>query len=532
MGFLRWLRDRTTAATGVEQRHQPAVPWAQSPPAFAVIDVETTGLSPRRDRILELAIVRMTLDGAIVDEWTQRFNPEGPVGATHIHGITQSDVDGQPRFSDLAPTVISRLRGIPVVGHNVAFDLGFLRAELRSAGWDAPELASYCTLEASHAYLPSLTRRKLIDCCCEAGVALENAHSALGDARATAALLRSYLRAAKGLDGRMAAVISSASGTEWPSAPTLPVVGYPARQPAAHRWARTRPSSALLARQLAHLSTTEILEDGAPPETGPYLELLLKALEDSLLSSVEVAALAELQRTYGLDEAQVAQSHDALLLVLAHRALDDGHVSREERQELKSIASLLGVREVMITSLIERADQARNARLSAGLGPLPVGWELGEPVRVGDRVAFTGCDESERNRLERRAEELGVRVIGSVSRLTKVLVTDESFSGRKSARARELGTRRVHPTTFAVLLEHVQPAQTAGSTGEKPSRTRPEGIFAGALRVPVSATPHSHGQEPSTAAIRAWAMANGHSVGSRGRLPASVSEAYWQAHQY
>src|SRR3954453_2476982 len=64
----------------------PAVSLAGAP-GFAVIDAETTGLSPNSHRILELAIVRTDPIGRVVDEWVCRFHPGGPVGATHIHGI-------------------------------------------------------------------------------------------------------------------------------------------------------------------------------------------------------------------------------------------------------------------------------------------------------------------------------------------------------------------------------------------------------------------------------------------------------------
>src|SRR4051794_30658077 len=75
-------------------RHAPVpAPTASGPlPGFAVIDVETTGLSANSHRILEMAIVRTDSGGQVLDEWACRFDPEGPVGATHIHGICDADV--------------------------------------------------------------------------------------------------------------------------------------------------------------------------------------------------------------------------------------------------------------------------------------------------------------------------------------------------------------------------------------------------------------------------------------------------------
>jgi len=71
----------------------------------------------------------------VVDEWVCRFHPEGAVGATHIHGITDADVAGASRFAQVLPEISARLAGVAVAGHNVTFDLGFLLAEYPRAGW-------------------------------------------------------------------------------------------------------------------------------------------------------------------------------------------------------------------------------------------------------------------------------------------------------------------------------------------------------------------------------------------------------------
>lgn len=528
VGVLDWLlgrresKSRTKGAVATAPSNATA---PRSTPAFAVIDVETTGLSPNRDRILELAIVWLDANGNVIDESVGRFDPEGPVGATHIHGIRQSDVVGQPLFRDVAATVAAGLSGLPIVAHNARFDLAFLRAELTAAGWEAPWLASYCTLDASYAYLPSLDRRRLVDCCHAVGARLEDAHSALGDARAAAALFRAYLNANGGADPVLREAMDAARTTSWPTGPSRPPMSGDERDPRAAsrraplRITPPRPKHPPLLEQLTAVSLLEVIEEGAPVGTTAYLELLFQALEDGDITDSEAEALEELRLEFGLTMADLAAAHDALLLALAHRALDDGHVSHEERRELKSIASLLGVAETKVRAVLDKADAARHARLSAGLGPLPDPWPHGEPLRVGDRVVFTGCDDTQRDRLERRSEELGVRVLNSVSKLTALLVTDGSFSGGKLAKSLELGTRTVHPDVFEVLLTHLQPAASAAN-GPKAEKLAviPQPEAAGS---PTTLTPST-----SPSSIRTWAIANGYEVGVRGRLPKQVLDAY------
>jgi DNA polymerase-3 subunit epsilon len=160
---------------------------------FAVIDVETTGLRPNYDRILEVAVVRTDQCGRIEDEWTTLVNPAGPVGATHVHGITAADVRRAPGFVEVLGELNFLLTGRAVVAHNARFDVAFVRGEYERAGWALPPVPVLCTLNTSKTYLPSLARRRLADCCAAAGIEVRDAHSALGDARATAALLAFYL---------------------------------------------------------------------------------------------------------------------------------------------------------------------------------------------------------------------------------------------------------------------------------------------------------------------------------------------------
>ena len=187
MGLLDRFRGRASAPSATPP------PTPSGAPRFAVIDVETTGLDPQRERILELAILRADEQGRPIDQWVTRFHPGGPVRATHIHGITDADVAGAPRFADLAVQIGTALQGLALVAHNAEFDLAFLQSEFARASLPMPQVSTYCTLQGSTVYLPHLRRRTLAECCAALGVTHEQAHSALGDAYAAAGLLERYL---------------------------------------------------------------------------------------------------------------------------------------------------------------------------------------------------------------------------------------------------------------------------------------------------------------------------------------------------
>jgi DNA polymerase-3 subunit epsilon len=408
-----------------------------------------------------------------------------------------------------------------------------------------PHLPALCTLEASEYHLPMLDRRRLSDCCWAIGTPLTGAHSALGDARAAAMLLAAFMRSHVGYPPLTEHVElpTQALSVSWP--------GGPSRAPSAVRSSTpSRPApptrvhiaiaqhaAAELPQALVELverfSLIDALDEGAPTGSLAYLEKLAEVLEDGEATAEEAADLAALADAEQLTNADIAAANQAFVLALAHAALDDGKVTRAERAELQQVSDLLGVNQKVIPALLDQAANARNQRLSAGLKDLPSNWAHGEPLRVGDKVVFTGCDDTLRTRLEQKSEKLGVRVIGGVSAKTAMLVTDGSMDGTKAAKARELGTRTVHPDVYSVLLEHLQPAlarrtkplpNTPNSPEPRHAANTPES--RGTVQAPVvQAAP----ADPNPAEVRAWARGNGYQVGTRGHLHQDLIDAYRNA---
>lgn len=162
-------------------------------PPFAVIDVETTGFSPQKNRIVEIAIIRLDPAGSIDSTWSSLINPDQPTGPSHIHGITAGDIVDAPRFADVMDEIAQQLSGAVVVAHNAAFDINFLTSEFERAGAPAPPWPVLCTMQISKYFHPDQPSR-LADVCRRLNIEAGEAHTALADATAAAQVLVAYLQ--------------------------------------------------------------------------------------------------------------------------------------------------------------------------------------------------------------------------------------------------------------------------------------------------------------------------------------------------
>lgn len=163
---------------------------------FAVVDVETTGTSHvYGDRVTEVAVVVVEA-GEVVDAFQSLVNPQRPISPriTALTGITNAMVADAPPFSAIAEPLTAVLRDRIFVAHNAPFDWGFLSMELARAGIpDALTGTPLCTVRLARRLLAHLPRRNLDSVAWHYGVAIESRHRALGDARATAHVLRGLL---------------------------------------------------------------------------------------------------------------------------------------------------------------------------------------------------------------------------------------------------------------------------------------------------------------------------------------------------
>ncbi|MBI4539125.1 MAG: 3'-5' exonuclease [Gemmatimonadetes bacterium] len=161
---------------------------------LAVVDLETTGLNIARDRIVELAVLRIDPDGTL-SERVRRFNPGIPIPpeASAVHGITDADVAAQPAFAARARSLLELLDPCDLAGFNLRrFDLPMILAEFRRAGLHL-ELRGRRLIDMKTIFHREEPRSLAAAARFYLGRDAEDAHSALGDARTSAAVLRSQL---------------------------------------------------------------------------------------------------------------------------------------------------------------------------------------------------------------------------------------------------------------------------------------------------------------------------------------------------
>jgi DNA polymerase-3 subunit epsilon len=160
---------------------------------YAVIDVETTGLLPwRRHRIVEIGVVHLDTAGSVTGQWGTLVNPQRSVGPEHVHGIHPADVLRAPTFTEVAADLLDLLRGRTLVGHNVSFDLSFLKDEFARAEYRlTPGIPSLCTMSIGESFgLAEST--SLREACAHFEIDHVEAHTAGGDSLAAAELLAAY----------------------------------------------------------------------------------------------------------------------------------------------------------------------------------------------------------------------------------------------------------------------------------------------------------------------------------------------------
>ena len=372
---------------------------------IAVVDLETTGFRPQSDRIVEVAVVTLSLsDLSICDEFDTLLNPERDIGAQHIHGISPDMVVGAPTFREVAATLAEHVHGAVLVCHNTGFDVPFLAHEFMRAGGVFHPGTPRCTLAA--------TRQKLSVACRDHDIPLSGAHSALADARATALLARKMLS----LDAHGSARAE-----------------VRAQAQAVHTLRRNRDSAGRLGR---------IVERARYPDTDAAPQLYLNALDyvldDFVIEAAEQDILDELAVTLGMAPRQRREVHAAYFQSLVDAAQRDHVITAAEHRLLKKVHAALALP-------ARDLPEANDANGSSGT------------LAMGTTVCFSGeafidGKPVPRSELEAVARAIGLKPVATVTkRGCGLLVADPDSHSTKARNARKWGIPILAPDQFRSL---------------------------------------------------------------------------------
>ena len=160
---------------------------------YSIIDIETTGGSPKTEKITEIAV--FLYDGTrITDEFTSLVNPERSIPSfiTEITGISNKMVANAPKFYEIAKDIVELTNDRIFVAHNAPFDYSFICEEFRQLGY-VYSRNMLCTVKLSRKMIPGLRSYSLGKICSDLNIRIENRHRAKGDALATVKLFEMLL---------------------------------------------------------------------------------------------------------------------------------------------------------------------------------------------------------------------------------------------------------------------------------------------------------------------------------------------------
>ncbi len=163
--------------------------------SFSIVDVETTGLSANKNRIIEIALVKIE-NLMVTDKLHYLINPQTyiPPFITSLTGIDNDDVIGAPIFSDVVDDIISFTDNTILTAHNFPFDSSFLNSEFTISGREFINEHSCCTLKMARKIYPTLKSKSLSNVAQSLNLKNTNAHRALGDAEITAKVLLKMIK--------------------------------------------------------------------------------------------------------------------------------------------------------------------------------------------------------------------------------------------------------------------------------------------------------------------------------------------------
>lgn len=309
-------------------------PVAETP--IAILDFETTGLAPGPDRVVEVSVVRVDPGKEPRLALDTLVNPDRPMAATEIHGITDRDVSNAPRFFEVGGDFLRAISGCVVASYNIYFDIGFLSYELLRIGIHQ-EPPHICLM-----YLRPLLelgkRCSLSEACKAAGISLPHAHQSSADALASTQLWEKYLQAMHA--GALLTFGDLSSKKQYkffsslksdplsaPNAADMPPLLHPKSR-----------SSVVVQREEA---AREVRPTDRAVALHRYWDELTTVLFDLEVSRAEIKAIGNVKREFKLSEEEIRGMHARAFADLLIQSAADKVISTEERNRIKRLHDCL-----------------------------------------------------------------------------------------------------------------------------------------------------------------------------------------------
>lgn len=286
---------------------------------IAVIDFETTGLTPGYDRVVEVSVVRIEPGQEPTLVFDTLVNPLRPMSGTEIHGIADQHVELAPRFSQIAGELVEATKGCVIAAYNIYFDVKFLQFELSNSGLrHAPP---YLCLMYLRPLLGLGKRCKLDEACQLYGIEFGSSHVAAHDALAAGRLYQHYRTEIENRGIHTFADLANAKTYKF--AESFANSPFP------------DPVSVGLRRSNSALSRAKDLLRPDPMRlaTAGYWDLLREVLSDLEITDDELAEVMNFQAESGLPPERIRVLHArAFASVMAQFAADQMLDDREARK--------------------------------------------------------------------------------------------------------------------------------------------------------------------------------------------------------
>ena len=164
---------------------------------YCVLDLETTGISAKTEKITEIGIMKIQ-NGEVIDQFSEFVNPEKPIPlrVQEITNITDDMVANAPTIEEIFPRVLEFIKGSVLVAHNATFDIGFLKKFAKDFGYEF-DYTYVDTLPLARKLYPELKKHKLGKIAEYLKIKVEVAHRALDDVDTTVKVLKEMMKTLK-----------------------------------------------------------------------------------------------------------------------------------------------------------------------------------------------------------------------------------------------------------------------------------------------------------------------------------------------